>query len=122
VNSIRNYAIVHGSLEWLKGVFPQTIVRSKETKIGRSCKLTGAVLGDHCSLGEKVKLTNVIGMDHVTIEAGAEITNSIISSNALIGEGAFIKDCLLGPKFHVLPAARHVNEHLTVVEETFFEA
>jgi hypothetical protein len=49
-------------------------------------------------------------------------TNSIISSNALVGEGAFIKDCLLGHKFNVLPAARHVNEHLTVVEETLFEA
>jgi NDP-sugar pyrophosphorylase family protein len=110
-------------MEWLKGIFPQSIVRSKETKIDRSCKLTGALLGDHCSLWEKVKLTNVIGMDHVAIESGCEITNSIINSNALIGEGAFIKDyCLLGPKFHVLPGARHVNEYLTVVEETFFEA
>jgi len=121
INSIHNYIVVSKSRDWLDKIYPNCCTRAKETKIAKNAKLNTATLGDHCNVAEKCKLTNVIGLDHVQIEANCDLQNIIISSNAQIGTGAVLKDCLVGPKYQVPAGGSHTNEHLNVIEETFFE-
>ena len=85
----------------MKEVFLDGNMPKSKCKIAKGCKLWGTTLGEQCVVEEKVKLTNVIALDAVLIKTGVVAEGCILSSQCVIGANATIKECLVGPKYHV---------------------